>query len=281
MVKSPVEYPPDDLPTGEVAEVGRALATWRLPPDLTSAAARQRMELALDSAWREQYSVTQHTRRDRLLWAWLIIRSQGQIVHRLTWIMTSLIMLIGTALSMLLAHPADLTGLPFALMAPVVAAFGVAFLYGMEVDPALELALAAPVSPRLILLARLALVFGFNLGMGVIGSALLASLNPEWTLWGVVEVWLAPMAFLSALAFLLSVLFFEPLTSAMICLSVWAALVVRSVNPFDRETLAALLPNLLGADYRPLLALLAVGMMALALVMAGREERGTLKLHNR
>ena len=47
----------------------------------------------------------------------------------------------------------------------MIAAACVSFIYGPENDLAYELALSTPTSPRTILLARLALVFGYNLGL--------------------------------------------------------------------------------------------------------------------
>jgi hypothetical protein len=90
------------------------------------------------------------------------------------------------------------------LVAPLVAAACVALLYGPENDPAEELVLTTPTSPVQILLARLALVFGYNLIL-----ACGASLGPSpfislGALTAVIQSWLAPMTFLSACAVLLS-----------------------------------------------------------------------------
>ena len=136
------------------------------------------------------------------------------------------------------------------IVAPLVAACGVAFLYGLDADPALELQLATPVSPRLILLARLALLFGFNLAITLVCSVGLALARAQISLLPLIAAWLAPMTFLSALAFLLSVLFFNSLASVLISLLLWIGMALRHFVEFSP---LRLLPDLLRVDLRPAL----------------------------
>lgn len=93
-----------------------------------------------------------------------------------------------------------------ALLAALLTALGVAFLYGHEVDPAREVMLVTPTSPRLVLGIRCCLVFGYDLliNCGLI-LPILAShglVTPAWFL----ANWLTPLLCLSALALLLSIL---------------------------------------------------------------------------
>jgi hypothetical protein len=89
------------------------------------------------------------------------------------------------------------------ILAPLVTAASLAVLYGPEHDPAAELTLSTPTSPWKILLARVTLVFGYNLVLGVAVSLLLQAFIPV-NLNGLILSWLAPMTFLSALALVLS-----------------------------------------------------------------------------
>jgi hypothetical protein len=67
------------------------------------------------------------------------------------------------------------TGTPFvALLAPPLAASGIAFAYGPGIDPAWELARSVAVSDRVVLLARALAVFALNALIGV-GASLVAS----------------------------------------------------------------------------------------------------------
>ena len=57
------------------------------------------------------------------------------------------------------------------LIAPAVAAIGIAYCYGPGLDPAWELSCSMPVSDRLVLLTRAVAVFAVNAGLGLIASA--------------------------------------------------------------------------------------------------------------
>ena len=84
------------------------------------------------------------------------------------------------------------------------AAASLATLFGAEQDPAYELMLTTATSPWKILLARLSLVSAYNLLLVLGAGAVLLIVIPAEILGMMVFGWLAPMAFLSALALLLS-----------------------------------------------------------------------------
>lgn len=178
-------------------------------------------------------------------------------------------MTLGLAV-MLAAYPASDAWL-LVLVAPMVTAIGVAFIYGPEVDPALEIELATPVAPRLLLLARLALVFGFNLILGLAASVILSLVNAELAFWPLVSTWLAPMTFLSALAFLLTVFTTNSLTAAILCFLLWTFQSFRQLGGFG--IVVWYVPDLMAASARPWLWALAAALAALALWVGGREER--------
>jgi hypothetical protein len=89
-------------------------------------------------------------------------------------------------------------------IAPMVAAATLSILFGAEHDPAYELILTTPTSPWKILLARLSLVSAYNLLLVFGVAAILLIFIPPELLGVMIFGWLAPMAFLSALALLLS-----------------------------------------------------------------------------
>jgi hypothetical protein len=87
------------------------------------------------------------------------------------------------------------TGEPLvALVAPAVAAAGIAYAYGPGIDPAWELSRSMAVSDRMVLLVRALAVFAVNAALGIAASAASA------TAVGITFGWLVPMTAVSALA---------------------------------------------------------------------------------
>ncbi len=86
------------------------------------------------------------------------------------------------------------TGRPLvALLAPAVAAAGIAYAYGPGIDPAWELSQSMAVSDRMVLLVRALAVFGMNAVLGLAASA--ASGAAAAVTFG----WLVPMTAVCAL----------------------------------------------------------------------------------
>lgn len=131
-----------------------------------------------------------------------LLKTQAQLVRSEIWSASFLIIAIGFVVAVLLE-----TSAAVGILAPLVAAAGVGVLYGQENDPAFELTLATPVSQSQILLARLVLVFGYDLLLVVICFAGLTLVFPEESLVALLSGWLAPMTFLSSLALVLSLIF--------------------------------------------------------------------------
>jgi hypothetical protein len=212
-------------------------------------------------------------RRTARSWAmsWWLLRAQMRVVQQEIWLASALVMALGLFVTLAGQHDALLEGAPFVLIAPLVAALGIAFLYGPGAEPALEIERATPISPRLVVLTRLLLVFAFDLALALLSSVVLSFAQSDWSLWPLVLMWLAPMTFLAALAFLLSMIFSEPLIGAAICLALWGAQVLRAFLPF------AILPSLMARDMQVWLWLSAAGCTGIALWLAGREERWSTK----
>jgi hypothetical protein len=254
-----------------VEEVGAFLHRWRdVAPDPTAKAALLGRLLA-ELPERE---LPRRNLRTHITWAWLILRSQTRLVHPVMWAASALVIALGTLVTLAFYRPAQNgTELPLVIFAPIVTAIGVAFLYGLDADPALELQWATPVSARVILLARLALLFGFNLVMTLAGSIGLTLVQSQISLVPLIAAWLAPMTFLSALAFLLSVLFFDALMSVLICLLIWVSVSARHF--LELGSLSFSIPDLLRADYHPVLWIAAPALLLIALWIAEREERWT------
>ena len=91
------------------------------------------------------------------------------------------------------------------LIAPAVAAVGIAYCYGPGLDPAWELSCSMPVSDRLVLLTRAVAVFAVNAALGLIASAATLGMHappaPPQLTFG----WLLPMTAACALALAVTV----------------------------------------------------------------------------
>jgi anti-sigma factor RsiW len=141
----------------EVAPASRALM---LDASVPSPLVLDRVRAAIDASPSMPKGVSVRPSADHL---WQVLRGQTHLIQAQLWAASAVIM----ALGFVVAATGHLGGpsVVLQLVAPIVAAAGVSLVYGPEVDPSLELALAAPTSPRLILLARLTLVFGYDLAL--------------------------------------------------------------------------------------------------------------------
>jgi hypothetical protein len=158
---------------------------------------------------------------NRAQFALTLLKAQLRVVQRGVWMATAFSIVLGVIATLALYGSTDTFAL--ALIAPLAAAAGIAFIYGPDADPPMEILLTVPTSPRLVLLARLVLVFAFDLALGLAATALLTGVL-QVALWPLLTMWLAPMVFLSALAFFGSVMFADSLAGVMVSLCAWFVL---------------------------------------------------------
>lgn len=156
---------------------------------------------------------------ERLSLGLQLLVGQLALVRREIWTASAVTMALGCLVS-LLAAGASAGGVVLAVFAPMVAAVGVAFIYGPENDPSLEVALSTPTSPRLVLLARLTLVYGYDLALALAATVVLALATGGAGFLGLISLWIGPMLFLSALALFLSLLF-NPTLATLVALILW------------------------------------------------------------
>jgi hypothetical protein len=131
--------------------------------------------------------------------AWQLLRAQTFLVQREMWPTSAAVMALGMIVSLLSKHVEAIY-----FLAPLVAAASLSLLYNSENDPAYELTLATPTSPWKVLLARLSIVSAYNLLLSLAAALALLVIIPPGLIGTLILGWLAPMAFLSALALLLS-----------------------------------------------------------------------------
>ena len=125
------------------------------------------------------------------------------------------------------------TGTPYvALVAPAVAAAGIAYAYGPGIDPAWELSCSMAVSDRMVLLVRALAVFGLNAALGLIASA--ASGAAVAVTFG----WLVPMTAVCALALAAATLARSANVGVAAGLAGWAITVLSAQVAAGRFTAA-------------------------------------------
>jgi hypothetical protein len=148
------------------------------------------------------------------------------------------------------------------LVAPAVAAVGIAFAYGPGIDPAWELSSSCAVPDRMALLTRVAAVFAVNAVLGLLASA--ASGAAAALTFG----WLLPMTAVCALALAVAVAARSAVVGAGAGVAAWAITVLASDTAGGQFT--ASVTN--AGAYLPYLAVAAC--CAAIVIYATHPERG-------
>lgn len=195
---------------------------------------------------------------------WHILLRQPRLIHRGIWVASTIAMIFTTiyaAALWTLNEPNMLV-----IFLPAIAAGGMAFLYGPEANPALELELATPTSPRVTLLCRVALLLGYDLALAV-GATTIVALMHGQSPGTLITTWLGPLALLSAGSLLMS-LVFGPIIAATGAFAVWFAQFFQ----FD-ATYAVRLTDAPFWQTNPLTLSLAALLLFLALLYAPKQGR--------
>jgi hypothetical protein len=148
------------------------------------------------------------------------------------------------------------------LLAPAIAAVGIAYAYGPGVDPAWELGYSMPVSERMVLLARALTVFAVNALLGLAASA--ASGAAASLTFG----WLLPMTAICGLTLAVAVAARSANAGAATGLAAWVITVLA--NRTASGQLTATVTN--AETYLPYLA--AAACAAAVIAYATRPQRG-------
>ncbi len=134
---------------------------------------------------------------------WAILWWQTSLLPRGIWPVSAGAIGAGVLAMLLMANSVYSPSL-LGFVVPLVTAAAVAFIYGGESDPGLEIALATPTSPRLVLIGRLVLVLAYNTTLALAGTLLLDVLRGG-AFASAVAVWVGPMLLLASVSLLLTV----------------------------------------------------------------------------
>jgi hypothetical protein len=152
---------------------------------------------------------------------WLVFSRQIPLMHKSTWTVPFLSMLIWCCLTLYAflsssarIHDAELT---LSLLTTLSAAVGTAFMYSKEYDPGFELALSTQTSTRIIMLSRFLIVTGFNILLTFCASGLLALMHGGG-IWSILHVWLGPMLLTASISTMLSLMIGAGLATLTACI---------------------------------------------------------------
>jgi hypothetical protein len=200
-----------------------------------------------------------------------LMLAEARLIRMAVPIASVLVMALGVGLVLL----QDTAGaeLVMALVAPIVAAAGVAGTYRSGHDPAAEVVAATPTSGRLLLLVRIALVFGYDLALAVTASAALAVTGAAGTasMNTLVSAWLGPMVLLSSISLLIAVRF-GPDVALGAAVALWSVRVLVGGVLVRDGRLARFVVEVWTTN-APVLAVSAA-LTIVAFILAGREPPG-------
>lgn len=205
-----------------------------------------------------------------------LFRAQARLLRRDLFWMPLCIVPLAASLAYLPGIWQRMPG-PAALLAALLTALGMAFLYGQRVDPAREITLVTQTSPRQVLGIRCCLVFGYDLllNCGLV-LPILVSQGIVTSAWFLTN-WLAPLCCLSAIALLLSVLA-NASVAVFACILLWGLRVLNSVLALASNSLQPLPAAPWQQAYEhfwhqgPLLFVIAILAVLLAFLALERKE---------
>jgi hypothetical protein len=150
------------------------------------------------------------------------------------------------------------------LLAPAVAATGVAFAYGPGLDPAWEVAASCALPDRMVLLTRVVAVFAVNAVLGLLASAASGAAT------ALTFAWLIPMTADCALALAVAVAVRSALVGAGAGIAAWVITVLSAQTASGRLTASV-------TSASAYLPYLAVAACCAAIVIYGTRPRKGLQ----
>jgi hypothetical protein len=200
-----------------------------------------------------------------------LVVAEARLLRLPVLVASALVMAVAVVLAATRTAAADgWAGDVLALVAPVVAAIGISGVYGPQRDPAFEVVAATPTTVRLILLVRIALVFGYDLALALAASGAVTVAGADAAgIPALVVAWLGPMALLSALCVLL-VVWVGPDVAIGVALALWSLRVLAGSVFADGTGLAGFFRAVWSTN--PATGSATAALVLMAVVLAGRGE---------
>lgn len=212
--------------------IGDALRQDRPAPPEDAVAMALRRSAQAPVPVEPRTGLARHTR-----FAVQLLLAELRLVRLSVWLASVLVMGLGVVLAVAGAHARTWPEAVLAMVAPIVAAAGIAGVCGTERDPGFEFVAATVTSPRVVLVARVALVFGYDLALALVSSAVLAGFGVDSSgLTSLIGAWLGPMVVLSSLCLLLSVTVGTTVATT-VALAVWVTRLLAPGLAMDADWL--------------------------------------------
>lgn len=186
--------------------------------------------------------------------------AQVELVRPAFWLTSAALTGLGLVIALLAVHHSQ--ALILRVMGPLLAVLALTqALRGLRLR-VLELELSCPLSPARLILARLVIVLGYDLGLGLLMSVVLGAGAGQTPLPALVLHWLAPLLLVAGVALLLSSRLRSDLALTL-TYSGWLALLALTVNEGPDGPLSIVLTT--GEAVLALLGLILLGVALLRL----------------
>jgi hypothetical protein len=201
------------------------------------------------------------------------VAAQILVLQRGVWAVSAVAVIACLVTVLVMRTPSEIvTRILLSLIVPLVTALGAAFLSGPENDPALEVALATPVSPRLVAGIRIGLVLLYNFVLASL-LTLAASAGHEGGFALLASLWFGPALLIGAVSLLLSMV-----TSSVVGVGAAAVLLIVRLASYLAGLPQSGATTWLGALDRlwttsPLVLALALACLWAALLWTPRQLR--------
>lgn len=210
-------------------------------------------------------------RRRGVRFAAELLRAELRLVRLSVWVASILVMACAVAAA---AGGRGTGATVLSLVAPLIAVAGVAGVYGPEREPPFEALAITSTSPRLVLLARVTLVFGYDLALAVAVSAVVRLVATEVGLVDLIIAWLGPMTLLLALSLVLA-MWIGPNVSLGVAAALWMLRVATvGIPELSGGWLAARMQEVWATSPGTVAVTLALAATALALSRRPGRPRG-------
>jgi hypothetical protein len=211
-------------------------------------------------------------RRRGVRFAAELLRAELRLVRQSVWVASILVMACAVVAAAAGGRGTGATVL--SLVAPLIAVAGVAGVYGPEREPPFEALAITSTSPRLVLLARVTLVFGYDLTLAVAASAVVRLVATEGGLVDLIIAWLGPMTLLLALSLVLA-MWIGPNVSLGVAAALWMLRVATvGIPELSGGWLAARMQEVWATSPGTVAVTLALAATALALSRRPGRPRG-------
>jgi hypothetical protein len=201
-----------------------------------------------------------------------LLRAELRLVRLSVWVASILVMACAVVTAAAGGRGTGATVL--SLAAPLIAIAGVAGVYGPEREPPFEALAITSTSPRLVLLARVTLVFGYDLTLAVAASAVVRLVATEVGLVDLIIAWLGPMTLLLALSLVLA-MWIGPNVSLGVAAALWMLRVATvGIPELSGGWLAARMQVVWATSPGTVAVTLALAATALALSRRPGRPRG-------